>query len=351
MINIRKEQKIAIPQEYLEYLNPDYVFIPIKENKNYPKTLVKRDDLIEDIKVPITGNILATAVNNDKRYLIIKNSHLDDADKDNENLDEIEVSKNDDKKEEVIESLENLKDKETIYINAFDKDVLAFNNYYLLLKEKDKVIFTLNYLIENTNVKEIYLVIPATYEETINQYRKIKNKKIKLIILNDYFALGYNDILSKYLRVNSNNIISIRTLFTTYYAIKNKNNNYIYLTINGNIKAAVIKVTKYTILKELLENLKIDTNDIEICLNNSLISKKIDIQHVINEDTKLIIVNKKDKVLESKKRKDNCSNCGLCYTLCPWHINPLKTNNCYNCGLCNYVCPSKRVLRVGDSDV
>ena len=64
-----------------------------------------------------------------------------------------------------------------------------------------------------------------------------------------------------------------------------------------------------------------------------------------------IIVNKKDKVLESKKRKDNCSNCGLCYTLCPWHINPLKTNNCYNCGLCNYVCPSKRVLRLGDSDV
>lgn len=347
MINIRKEQKIAIPQEYLEYLKPNYVFIPIKGNKNYPKTLVKRDDLIEDIKVPITGNILATAVNNDKRYLIIKNSHLDEASKDDKNLEGKEESK----KKEVIEALENLKDKETIYINAFDKDVLAFNNYYLLLKEKDKVIFALNYLIENTNLKEIYLVIPATYEEIINQYRKIKNKKIKLIILNDYFALGYSDILSKYLRVNSNNIINIRTLFATYYAIKNKNNNYIYLTINGNIKTTVIKVTKYTILKELLEYLKIDINDIEICLNNSLINKKIDIQYVINEDTKLIIVNKKDKVLESKKRNDNCSNCGLCYTLCPWHINPLKTNNCYNCGLCNYVCPSKRVLRVGDSDV
>lgn len=343
MINIRKEQKIAIPQEYLEYLNPDYVFIPIKENKNYPKTLVKRDDLIEDIKVPITGNVLATAVNKDKRYLIIKNSHLEET-----NKDETRVSKNSDKKKEKVEFLENFKNQETIYINAFDKDVLAFNNYYLLLKEKDKVIFTLNYLIENTNVKEIYLVIPATYEETINQYRKIKNKKIKLIILNDYFALGYNDILSKYLRVNSSNIISIRTLFTTYYAIKNENNNYIYLTINGNIKSAVIKATKYTILKELLEYLKIDINDIEICLNNSLINKNIGIQYVINEETKLIIINKKDKVLESKK--DTCSNCGLCYTLCPWHINPLKTNKCYDCGLCNYICPSKRFLRVGDSD-
>lgn len=343
MINIRKEQKIAIPQEYLEYLNPNYVFIPIKENKNYPKTLVKKDDLIEDIKVPITGNILATAVNKDKRYLIIKNNHLEET-----NKDETKVSKNSDKKQEKVEFLENFKNKETIYINTFDKDALAFNNYYLLLKEKDKVIFTLNYLIENTNVKEIYLVIPATYEETINQYRKIKNKKIKLIILNDYFALGYNDILSKYLRVNSSNIISIRTLFTTYYAIKNENNNYIYLTINGNIKSAVIKATKYTILKELLEYLKIDINDIEICLNNSLINKNIGIQYVINEETKLIIINKKDKVLESKK--DTCSNCGLCYTLCPWHINPLKTNKCYDCGLCNYICPSKRFLRVGDSD-
>ena len=344
MINIRKEQKIAIPQEYLEYLNPNYVFIPIKENKNYPKTLVKKDDLIEDIKVPITGNILATAVNKDKRYLIIKNSHLDDA-----NKDETRVSKNSDKKKEKVEFLENFKNKETIYINTFDKDALAFNNYYLLLKEKDKVIFTLNYLIENTGLKEIYLVIPATYEEVINEYKKIKDKKIKLIILNDYFALGYNDILSKYLRVNSSNIISIEALFNTYYVIKSKNSNYVYLTINGNIKTTVFKATKYTILKELLEYLKIDIIDIEICLNNSLINKNIGIQYVINEETKLIIINKKDKVLESK-RKDTCSNCGLCYTLCPWHINPLKTNKCYDCGLCNYICPSKRVLRVGDSD-
>ena len=172
MINIRKEQKIAIPQEYLEYLNPNYVFIPIKENKNYPKTLVKKDDLIEDIKVPITGNILATAVNKDKRYLIIKNSHLDEA-----NKDETRVSKNSDKKKEKVEFLENFKNKETIYINTFDKDALAFNNYYLLLKEKDKVIFTLNYLIENTGLKEIYLVIPATYEEVINEYKKINNIK------------------------------------------------------------------------------------------------------------------------------------------------------------------------------
>ena len=121
------------------------------------------------------------------------------------------------------------------------------------------------------------------------------------------------------------------------------------LNINGNIKTTVFKATKYTILKELLEYLKIDINDIEICLNNSLINKNIGIQYVINEETKLIIINKKDKVLESK-RKDTCSNCGLCYTLCPWHINPLKTNKCYDCGLCNYICPSKRVLRVGDSD-
>ena len=344
MINIRKEQKIAIPQEYLEYLNPNYVFIPIKENKNYPKTLVKKDDLIEDIKVPITGNILATAVNKDKRYLIIKNNHLEET-----NKDETKVSKNSDKKKEKVEFLENFKNKETIYINTFDKDALAFNNYYLLLKEKDKVIFTLNYLIENAGLKEIYLVIPATYEEVINEYKKIKDKKIKLIILNDYFALGYNDILSKYLRVNSSSIISIETLFNTYYVIKSKNSNYVYLTINGNIKTTVFKATKYTILKELLEYLKIDINDIEICLNNSLINKNIGIQYVINEETKLIIINKKDKVLESK-RKDTCSNCGLCYTLCPWHINPLKTNKCYDCGLCNYICPSKRFLRVGDSD-
>lgn len=347
MINIRKEQKITIPQKYLEYLEPNYIFIPIKENKNYPKTIIKAGDLIADVTSPITGNILATAVNNEKRYLIIKNNKLDETKDEGKNLEEIElkVSKNNDKKEEAIKYLEN---KETIYINVFDKDVLTFNNYYIFLKEKDKIIFVLNYFLNNARLKEIYLVIPATYEDVINEYKKIKNKKIKLIIVNDYFALGYNDILSKYLRINRDNIISTKDLLNVYYDIRKENNNYIYLTVRNNIETLVVKVTKYTILKELLEYLKIDITDIKISLNNSLINIPIDIQYVLTEKTELIILNKKEEI-ESKKNMDNCSNCGLCYTMCPWHINPLKTSKCCNCGLCNYVCPSKRKLRVGDS--
>ena len=133
-----------------------------------------------------------------------------------------------------------------------------------------------------------------------------------------------------------------------YYDIRKENNNYIYLTVRNNIETLVVKVTKYTILKELLEYLKIDITDIKISLNNSLINIPIDIQYVLTEKTELIILNKKEEI-ESKKNMDNCSNCGLCYTMCPWHINPLKTSKCCNCGLCNYVCPSKRKLRVGDS--
>ena len=48
MINIRKEQKITIPLTYLEYLEPNFIFIPIKEKTSFPKVAVSKDNYIED---------------------------------------------------------------------------------------------------------------------------------------------------------------------------------------------------------------------------------------------------------------------------------------------------------------
>ena len=44
MINIRKEQKITIPLTYLEYLEPNFIFIPIKEKTSFPKVAVSKDN-------------------------------------------------------------------------------------------------------------------------------------------------------------------------------------------------------------------------------------------------------------------------------------------------------------------
>ena len=72
--------------------------------------------------------------------------------------------------------------------------------------------------------------------------------------------------------------------------------------------------------------------------NNSLYSYNINVANeIIDENLRGIIIN------ESKSIKElPCNNCGLCYNVCPYKINPLvKSDKCVKCGLCNYVCPSK----------
>lgn len=365
MINIRKEQKITVPNNYREYLKPSYVFIPIKEDKSYPKKAVQENDYIDDKKIPITGEIVATAVNGQKRYLIIKNKFNNDDNKinsvlqinDSEQIRDISADwsnkiKTDNWSKEIIESLlKKFREQKVLYIDTFDEDPYAFNNYYLLLQEKDKILLLLEYLLDNDYLQEIYLVIPATYEAVINAYKKIKSTKIKLIILNDYFALSYKDILSKNLRIKKEKIVSIEELLNIYDEVSGDICNYIYVTIKSEEQVYVLKVIKYTILKEILEYLQIDMSAINITFNNSMLWQPIDFKYVLNEETKLIIVNKKEELSQKQdNKKDYCFNCGLCYTSCPWHFNPLKKKKCFNCGLCNYVCPSKKMLKVGDNN-
>lgn len=365
MINIRKEQKIAVPNNYREYLKPDYVFIPINGDKSYPKKAVRVNDCIDNKRIPITGEIVATAVNDQERYLIIKSKfHNYDKQKngveqinDSEQIRNISVDEpnkiiTDNHSKEMIETvLKKFREQKVLYINTFDEDPYTFNNYFLLLQEKDKILLFLEYLLDNDYLQEIYLVIPATYEAVINEYKKIKNKKIKLIILNDYFSLSYKDILSKNLRVKKEKIVSIEELLNIYYEVSGNTCNYIYVTVKTIEQLYVLKVIKYTILKVILEYLQIDTTAISITLNNSMLRQPIDFKYVLNEKTKLIIVNKKEELSQQEKKKeDNCFNCGLCYNLCPWHFNPLKKKKCFNCGLCNYVCPSKKMIKVGDNN-
>ena len=375
MINIRKEQKITIPLTYLEYLEPNFVFIPIKEKTSFPKVAVTKDNYIEDIKIPINGDIIATAVNNNDNYLIIKNTN----NKNQKNNEKQDVEKKNNLEEKGVISFlsinetnditnnktndkfsNNFKDKKILYVNAFDKDPSCFNNYYLLDKEEDKLLEAFTFLIDNYGIEEIKIVIPASYEAMIKKYQKLENKKIKLTIINDYFSLGYKDILSKYLRVNSRDIVNLKEVLNLYYELRNIDNNYLYITISGNVKFLVLKVLKYTILKEVLEFLNISPDEVDISLNNSLINQKIDYKYVLNAETELIIINKKE-ILESNDKREilrqkknfnkrgeyNCSNCGLCYMMCPWHLNPLKVEKCSKCGLCNYPCPNKKILITG----
>lgn len=319
MINIKKELQIIPTKTCKEYFNPAMVYIPVKNNSKFLCKAVVKGEMIEDKIVPVSGQIIAVAVDNKNNYLVIKNDFKEQT----SNLKPILISIN----------------CQILYINCLNKDPLNNNAYHLLKRDFEKINTTIHYLLD-ANISKVVFLVASTEEEMIKKLNEITTDKINIQIINDVYPLGYSSLLKKYLHLPATaKLISLDYLLQIYYSnIKHSFKTTHYITCAGTAlqESLVIELKNYTILNDILPFLKFKTNDYTILLNNSLCGQEIDIKTVITNDIKTIIFNKKEV-----KREEICLNCGFCYRICPWHINPLNNVKCPNCGLCNYVCPSK----------
>jgi len=299
MINIRKDIGIKIPP-FKEILNPQVIYLPLDNNK--PKRIEKVfiGNNIDNNICSISGSIKCLAKGKDKNYLVIENNYL----------------------EKYIPYNKKLDIKDILYINCLDKDPYSYNNYYILLNEKDIIISICSYLLDN-GCQKIVLVMPSYFIKQISIYNEYLNNKILLKIIDEYYPLGYSSILSKSLNINEDYIISLEDFLKYYYFnMKSIYKDYKYITINGNIESIVLKVKLNTIINDYLPK-------DNIILNNSLNGKIINKTDIITEDTDTLIY------LDTKYKEKKCLNCGLCLRICP------SKDKCIRCGLCKYVCPSR----------
>ena len=184
---------------------------------------------------------------------------------------------------------------------------------------------------------------------------------IKLTLVNDEYLLERKEFLENILPIKDNTLyLSATDLLRLNNYLLDKDNTTILLTISGSAlkESRIIRVKKYTLLKDILDNyFEIDTDDYQVIANGLMQGFLVpDITNfVITDEIYAINIMKSSKV-----REDACINCGKCVNVCPVRLSPvliktyinnklilkkLNPTRCIECGLCSYICPSKIDLR------
>lgn len=373
LIKLKKDYNIIFDNSIVDFLNPDYVYLPIKDNYDVlvkPNDAVLKGQIILENNLnknisPISGivgqNSICYCDGQKVNALLIQNDF-----KEKEKLynrkkltnykKDVIISKLYDFYFKYIANILETKKINNLIINGIEDEPYIENNPYILKKYNKEIlemadIFSNSFEIPNTmiTIKSSNTRIIEAYLSKIGTYPNIT---IKLV--DDKYLLGTPFFLMEYLSLTEDDtlIIDARTFISIYKGLKyNKDTTETYITISGDAieKSKVIKVKIGTLLKDVVENyIKIVDKDCIYILNGLMRGYECNISNtIISKNTLGLIINHKEEINESK-----CNLCGLCYKICPVKVNPKKvmdtnrkSENCIDCGLCSYICPCHINLR------
>lgn len=356
------------------YLDPDYIYIPIKDNvkikiKNHENVfkgsiiLTKEED---NYYSSISGTVIgATKVNdinnNELNAIVIENDYKEKRNKKVGTKKYINIYSKEDvnnliKKFKV--SHKQVKGK-ILIINGIDLDPLEANYSYIIKKYADKILECTDALCEIFKIKKCYFAIKSNDAENVNML--INNigtyPNINLKLLNDNYPIGQEEILINKLINEKHKKLGV-THFTideilALYEVLKRNQPICekLIMISGDLieKPFILNVKLGTLIKDIIEqNININEQNYIIVANGLFIGREINPNTVLTNDIKSLFIMPKNDIVEKE-----CINCGLCYKVCPININPkymYEENDkkskkykekCIKCGLCSYKCPSK----------
>ncbi len=364
LITLNQDPNIIVSKKVTEFLNPDYIYLPVDKNK----IMVKQNDLVLiDAPVSRETNIVSSIsgmvtglrdvyINGTKmKSLVIKNNY-----KENRiNLKRTAYSQLNlayfldvlaKKDASLLAIFKNLKKVDNIIINAVEDEPYVANNIMLFKDNLNELLGMLDELSilykSNTNAIIIKEKDSTMIEECLKTIGSFPN--INITLVKDYYLLSQKPYLLAYLKVKNETLyLSIKDLLKLANIIHGLDqNNVKYLTISGNAlkEGKVFKVKKYCSLAEIMTKyLKLKTTDYELIVNGLM-------RGYLGQITDLIITDEIDSIILMQKEEQHiskCFNCGKCLNVCPVDLNPIylykknkPTKKCLNCGLCNYVCPA-----------
>ena len=314
-------------QAILEYLDPKYLYVPVKFNDYKLNTNIYKLEKVKNNTninyFPISGKIIKTIYlidtkNQKQLYLVILNNYK-------------EIIKYQKKYELSTTKLKYL------IINAYDLEPFITNSSTLIKNYAQELLETIDYIMEKNNIKQSYIMLKDKDKKYINNYIGTY-PNIKLTTLTYKDSISIKDIYNTYLELKYKKPIITKII----NIITPKHNLNIKVKLGTLLKDLLIK---FDIYKDIDQNYLLIINS---CING--ISFKTD-NIIITEDINNIIFIKNDFEKVSK-----CIKCGKCHEICPIgliplyyikYINNLKKlkqlsiNKCIECGLCSFVCPSK----------
>ncbi len=355
-----------------EFLNPDYVYIPLPDNFNLQlseeRKVMKNDILFEkngkSIFSPISGIVRSVnddlKINNhDVKCLVIENNFKEDIKQNKWATKYInKYSKQEllDLLRKYMPELHKFSDEKTILINGIDKEEAEKNYSFIINNKSDKLLETADALSDILKIDNVIFAINnKDSNNVINLTSNIGTyPNIRLKLLPDVYPIGFKNILIKNVLTKKeieNGIIylTVEDLINIYNVLKKRNPiTEKYVTIGGNcIKESIVVNTKIGVkIADLIKNnCEIVNEDYYVVVNGLISGITLEsLNSIITLNTRSIFLNTLDKTSEKE-----CINCGLCTLKCPVGLNPkyikehkkADKSKCINCGLCSYICPSK----------
>lgn len=382
-VTIKKDPKIVIDKNIKEFLNPRFIFLPIKDDFKlkvgdndyvYKNDIVAMDKHGHIMYSSISGRVLGVKrmpYYGGKEYpsLVIENDfkenirarksakkYITDYTR-KEFLDIIRDTSLYVKGEYLSEKLD--VSNVPIIINAIDPEPYFYNRFYLFKENIEEILETVDLIGSIVHSPRIVLAIKNSQSELINKLMDILGTypNIELKLVNDAYPNGLDTILKRMLSMKDALVIPLEEIWTIYESIKRTipvTEKLISIVGNGVAPSSVVKVKVGSLLSEaFVSHFNFTAGEVEVYLNGMMQGDIItSLKIIIDTDIDGILIMRK-----SKETPERCIKCGLCSKHCPMGLNPKYVfdhagrvkpeyyDACIGCGLCNYVCPSNIDLK------
>jgi len=359
LITLNKEYSLLLKDTVTEYLNPNYIYLPVNDDKlliNPKDYIYKGKEILKNKYSPISGRIVGLKNLTDDKFLVVENDFKEKL----ENKVSLRKNVNKMSKEQLLELVKNFDLKlyeklncnfSKIIVNCIEEQLYVGNYMFLVKEYSNELLEILNNISNILELKEITIIVKDTDYNIIDYLNNIVGiyPNINIKFLPNKYLISEKSILCKYLNINEHFIyLNIMELYNLYNFLKRKRIvEDKFLTITGNAieNPQVFKCKMYTKLDDIITNfIKFKSENYVIIVNNLLSNHFCDAKElIVTEDIDSIFIMKKREYKEKK-----CILCGKCNDICPVKIkvsNLINGKNCdyedcIKCGVCNYICPS-----------
>ena len=366
LVKLKENNEINIVNHIHTFKDPAYIYIPILKGQTFKvNDYIYKNECIDSFFSSISGNIknskkvlykkgLVYAIEIENDYK--ENSKTKRTKNKTSNKEDLINALQSYYQDNILNKIKNIKEIKNLVISSIDEEEYSLNEFLRLTNNYIEILDTIDVLLNIFNIDKASLAMKSTNYKSIKNVKSISGSypNIDINLVPDKYLISYKDFLCKYLNLEKENTLVLKTneVYNIYSILKNTDISEKLITISGNAieKSLIINTRLYTSLNELLDKfIKIKDFEYDVYINGYLNGKKYnnldDI--IITGDIDTIVINKREM-----KEQIDCINCGACMKICPQKINVLKCFNnltshkkCIGCGSCNYVCPANIKLK------
>lgn len=401
--HLEGHKHISINEPIQNYLDPDFVYFPIKlDNAVYTPLVSVGDSVLMGQPIlnregrfshPVCSSVSGKVVSIKKMWhssgkivemLEIENDHL-------ENKMFLNKLSEESSRDEFVDLVKNagivglggagfptyvkylpVQPAELIIINAAECEPYITCDYMSIIESADKVIRGLSYIMKYNGAKKGVIAIKKNKKPAIEALNKAIGDRtdISVLLLKDCYPAGWEKYIVEKATKKTYSALprdvgaivnNVQTSIAVCDAVEQSlplTERVVTITGEGikNPSNFRIKIgTKVTPLIEKCGGYVEDLGDAYFIAGGPMTGKSIFFDELILTSTVGSVIVKKKSAPE---RNPNCIGCGKCAENCPSFLTPtairqaflsgntnelaaLNVNKCVQCGMCSYICPSR----------